>query len=78
MIAAPWIGIVAPANTPRAAIDTMADAVLQAVKTQPVIDALTAGGQEINPRDPKAFGEFLKEDYKLWGDTVKAANIKAE
>jgi len=78
VIAAPWIGIVAPANTPQAAIDTMADAVLQAVKTQPVIDALTAGGLEINPRDPKAFGEFLKEDYKLWGDTVKAANIKAE
>ncbi|MBV7482769.1 tripartite tricarboxylate transporter substrate binding protein [Bordetella sp. BOR01] len=78
VIAAPWIGILAPAKTPQAAIDTMADAVLKAVKTQAVIDALTSGGLEISPRDSKAFGEFLVHDYKLWGDTVKAANIKAE
>lgn len=78
VIAAPWIGILAPAGTPQAAIDTMADAVLQAVKTQPVIDALTSGGLEISPRGAKGFGEILVQDYKLWGDTVKAANIKAE
>ena len=78
VIAAPWIGILAPAKTPQAAIDTMADAVLKAVQTQSVIDALTAGGLEINPRDARAFGEFLVHDYKLWGNTVKAANIKAE
>src|SRR3546814_7184633 len=54
VIAAPWIGIVAPAKTPQAAIDTVADAVMRAVKPQPVIDALTSGGLEISPRDAKA------------------------
>jgi len=78
VIASPWIGILAPARTPQAAIDTMARAVLEAVKTREVSDALTAGGLEISPRDAKSFGEFLVQDYKLWGDTVKAANIKAE
>lgn len=78
VIAAPWIGILAPAGTPQKAIDVLSDAVEEAVKTDEVTKALTAGGLEINYRNSKDFGEFLKEDYVLWGDTVKAANIKAE
>lgn len=78
VIAAPWIGILAPAGTPQKAIDVLSDAVEEAVKTDEVTKALTAGGLEINYRNNKDFGEFLKEDYVLWGDTVKAANIKAE
>lgn len=78
VIAAPWIGILAPAGTPQNAIDVLSDAVAEAVKTEEVTKALTAGGLEINYRNSKDFGTFLKEDYVLWGDTVKAANIKAE
>ncbi|PLC52093.1 LacI family transcriptional regulator [Pollutimonas nitritireducens] len=78
VVAAPWIGILAPANTPQPAIDTLAKAALEAVKTKDVIDALTTGGLEINPRNSKDFADFLVSDYKLWGDTVKAANIKTE
>lgn len=78
VIASPWIGILAPSGTPQAALDTMSNAVLQAIQSEEVIDALTAGGLEISPRDAKGFADFLVQDYKLWGDTVKAANIKAE
>jgi len=78
VVAAPWIGILAPAGTPTAALDTLARAVAQAVKQEEVIKALTVGGLAINVMDSKAFAEFLVEDYALWGDTVKAANIKAE
>lgn len=78
VVAAPWIGILAPAKTPQPIIDTLAAAALEAVKTKDVIDALTTGGLEINPRNSSDFGNFLVSDYKLWGDTVKAANIRAE
>jgi tripartite-type tricarboxylate transporter receptor subunit TctC len=78
VIAAPWIGILAPANTPQHAIDTFAKAVIEAAKTEDVIKTLTAGGLEIDVLDAKGFTEALVEDYKLWGDTVKAANITAE
>lgn len=78
VIAAPWIGILAPANTPQHAIDTFANAVIEAAKTDHVIKTLTAGGLEIDVLDSKGFAEALVEDYKLWGDTVKAANITAE
>lgn len=78
VVAAPWIGILAPAGTPKAALDTLSNAVEQAVKTDEVIKALTAGGLEISVRNSKDFADFLVEDYVLWGDTVKAANIKAE
>ncbi|MEJ1730732.1 tripartite tricarboxylate transporter substrate-binding protein, partial [Escherichia coli] len=75
VVAAPWIGILAPAGTPKAALDTLSNAVEQAVKTDEVIKALTAGGLEISVRNSKDFADFLVEDYVLWGDTVKAANI---
>jgi len=78
VVAAPWIGILAPAGTPTVALDTLARAVAQAVKNEDVIKALTVGGLEINVMDSKAFTKFLVDDYALWGDTVKAANIKAE
>lgn len=78
VIAAPWIGILAPAGTPQQALDTLSDAVAQAVKTDEVVKALTVGGLEISVRNSKDFATFLIEDYKLWGDTVKAANIRAE
>ncbi len=78
VIAAPWIGILAPARTPQKALDTFADAVAQAVKTDEVVKALTVGGLEINVRNSKDFATFLIDDYTLWGDTVKAANIRAE
>ena len=36
VIAAPWIGILAPAGTPQEALDTLSNAVTEAVKTQEV------------------------------------------
>lgn len=78
VIAAPWIGILAPAGTPQVALDTLAGAVAEAVKTDEVVRALTVGGLEINVRNSKDFSTFLIDDYTLWGDTVKAANIRAE
>jgi tripartite-type tricarboxylate transporter receptor subunit TctC len=78
VIAAPWIGILAPANTPQDAIDTFANAVIEAAKSDDVIKTLTAGGLEIDVLDAKGFADALVEDYERWGDTVKAANITAE
>lgn len=78
VIAAPWIGILAPAGTPQQALDTLSNAVEQAVKTDEVVKALTLGGLQINVRNSKDFAAFLVEDYALWGDTVKAANIRAQ
>lgn len=78
VIAAPWIGILAPAKTPQAVIDKFADAVAAAAQTEEVKATLTAGGLEINVRKAHDFADFLVDDYRLWGDTVKAANIRAE
>jgi len=32
----------------------------------------------INVLDAKGFADVLVHDYELWGNTVEAANIKAE
>ncbi|WP_160355171.1 Bug family tripartite tricarboxylate transporter substrate binding protein [Bordetella sp. 02P26C-1] len=78
VVAAPWIGILAPAGSPPAAVAKLSDAVAQAIKSDDVIRALTVGGLEINYRNAQDFAKFLVDDYALWGNTVKAANIKVE
>lgn len=78
VVAAPWVGILAPAGTPPEVLDILSDAVDAAVKTDDVISALTVAGLQINVRNSEDFNTYLADDYDLWGATVKGANIKAE
>lgn len=78
VIASPWIGILAPTGTPADNINVLSDAIIKATAIPGVAEALTKGGLEIAPQNAKDFGAYLVEDYKAWGDTVHAANIKAE
>lgn len=78
VIASPWIGILAPSGTPDGNVNVLADAIIKATAIPGVAEALTKGGLEIAPQNAKDFGDYLVQDYKAWGDTVRAANIKAE
>jgi len=78
VIASPWIGILAPAGTPVDRINVLSEAIIKATTLPEVADALTIGGLEIAAQNARDFGSYLLEDYQAWGDTVRAANIKAE
>jgi tripartite-type tricarboxylate transporter receptor subunit TctC len=74
----PWIGILGPAKMPKNAIDIFSQAVSAATKESKVIEALTKAGLEINYLNAEQFSQLLEVDYKMWGDTIKAAGIKAD
>ena len=76
--ASPWIGVLAPAQTPQSVIDTLSGAFLKAVDDAEVTRALTGAGLEMSPRSSEEFSNFMVEDFARWGDTVKATNIKAD
>jgi len=73
-----WVGILAPAKTPRPVIDRL-NKELNALLTSPeVIDRLAKLGIVATPGSPEQFGEQMKADLAKYGPVVKAAGIKVD
>ena len=73
-----WVGILAPAKTPRPVIDRL-NRDLNAVLTSPeIVEKLQTLGITATPGTPEAFGEQMKRDLAKYGQVVKDAGIKAE
>ena len=73
-----WVGIFAPARTPKAVMDRL-NAELNAVLADPEVrERLGALGITASPGTADGFGEEVKRDLARYGQVVKAAGIKAE
>ncbi|MFC5498928.1 Bug family tripartite tricarboxylate transporter substrate binding protein [Caenimonas terrae] len=73
-----WVGILAPAKTPRAVVQRL-NTELNAVLADPEVrERLNQLGIGATPGSPEKFGEEIKRDLARYGPVVKAAGIKAE
>lgn len=74
-----WIGLFAPAGTPKPIIDKLADAMQKAATQNPtLIDKWQSYGGELRAMTPEAFTAFLKEDNALWGAAIAKAGVKLD
>ena len=73
-----WYGLLAPAGTPEAIIQKLAQAAAAAGKTPAVADRLSAEAAEPSTSTPKEFADFIKVEAVRWGDVVKKSQIKAD
>ena len=74
-----WIGLFAPAGTPKPIVDRLADAMQKAAAQNPaLIDKWLGYGGELKAMTPEAFTAFLKEDHALWGQAVAKAGVKLD
>jgi tripartite-type tricarboxylate transporter receptor subunit TctC len=71
-----WVGIAAPANTPRPIVDRLAHEFAAAVRQSDVRERLASLGQEVNGATGEAFTRMVREDVAMWAKTVKAAGVK--
>lgn len=76
--AMPWLGLVAPAGTPKPVIDTIYRAVAEIVKEPAVKTKFSDLGLDIIGSDPQAFGAFIKQDIATWAKVARDANIRLE
>lgn len=76
--AMPWLGLVAPAGTPKPVIDTLYRAVAEIVKEPAVKTKFSDLGLDIIGSDPQAFGAFIKQDIATWAKVARDANIRLE
>jgi tripartite-type tricarboxylate transporter receptor subunit TctC len=73
-----WLGVVAPAGTPKPIIDKLNSAFRDAMAQPEAKQRLANLGAEIKISTPDAFGKFLAKELALWTDVVKKANIKVQ
>ena len=66
-----WIGMLAPAGTPREIILRLNSDIAALMRAEEVRKLLAPTGMEPDPDTPEQFGAFLKADYDKWGKVVK-------
>ncbi|RYY83587.1 MAG: tripartite tricarboxylate transporter substrate binding protein, partial [Comamonadaceae bacterium] len=71
-----WMGVFAPANTPRAVVEQL-DAALRKVVARPEVrqQLLQAAVVPSVMASPDAFRAFVGEEFRRWGKLVKDKNI---
>lgn len=73
-----WIGLAAPAGTPRNIVSVM-NAELAKVMTQPdTREKLAAHGIEPLTATPERMAEMIRADFERWGKVIREAGIKAD
>lgn len=73
-----WVGLLAPAKTPKAIVDRL-NQELNAVLNDPEVrEKLNLMGIAATPGTTDKFGDDMKRDLARYGPVVKAAGIKAE
>jgi tripartite-type tricarboxylate transporter receptor subunit TctC len=73
-----WYGLLAPAGTPVAVIETLNRAIGRILETSEVVERLHAQGAEPMLGPPPAFAAFMRAEMDKWAPVVKQANVKAD
>lgn len=73
-----WFGLLAPAGTPKAVLDTLQTAVAQAVRDPEVTRQLRSLGAEPVASRPEVFRQQIRADVDKWRGVVKATGVTLE
>jgi len=73
-----WMGLLAPANTPKAEIEKINQAMIKVLANPEVQDRLVRLGLEVKTASSDEFEQILKEDWINAGLIVKSSGAKLE
>ena len=73
-----WVGILAPAATPRPIVERLQREINAVVQAPDVKERLASLGIAASGNTPAEFGAQIQADLKKYAEVVKAANIKVE
>jgi tripartite-type tricarboxylate transporter receptor subunit TctC len=73
-----WNGVVAPAGTPRAAIERLHRDIVATLQEPAIAERMMKAGLEPVGDTPAEFAQYLKSESVKWGRLVKSAGIKPE
>jgi tripartite-type tricarboxylate transporter receptor subunit TctC len=73
-----WIGVLAPAGTPKPIVDRLNTEITKIVTSPEVKERFAKQGVEVAPTTPDKFNAFLRQEVDRWGKVVRDAGIKAD
>jgi tripartite-type tricarboxylate transporter receptor subunit TctC len=76
--ASSWFGLVAPAKTPRAVANLLAQETAKALREPDVQKRFADLGATLVGNTPDQFGTFIRAETRKWHAVVKAADIKLQ
>lgn len=71
-----WMGLLAPAGTPREIVDKLARAANEALQSNDVLAPLRAQGFEPIGGSPDEFGRYIDNELRKWSNVAIAADLK--
>src|SRR5688500_15697277 len=78
LVAVNYYGLLAPAGTPPAVIDTLHREISRVVEAPEARQALASGEREIVNSTPAEFADFIRKDSAKWTKVVRDAKIQLE
>lgn len=73
-----WLGFLAPAATPTAAINRYRQLIAAAMQKEAVRATITKAGMAIDLKDAPEFAGFLQQDIQRWAGVIRSANVKLD
>ena len=73
-----WLGLFAPAGTPRSIVDRLSAEALRVVRLPEIVQRFHAQGAEPSPLPTDEFGGFVKSEVAKWAKVVAATGMSAE
>ncbi len=73
-----WMGICAPAGTPKEIISRLNTEIAKILRTREARDWFAEQGGNAIIETPEEFAAFIKSEYSRWGKIIRETGIKAE
>jgi tripartite-type tricarboxylate transporter receptor subunit TctC len=73
-----WVGLLAPAGTPREVLARLNAEVGRALQSPDMKERLAKLGAEPMAMSPERFDAFIREEYATLGEVMRAAGVKAQ
>lgn len=71
-----WVGVFAPAQTPKPMVDKISEALIKVMARPDVIAQMEKAGLITQTmQGPAQFQQFVSNEYTRWGDVLKKANV---
>jgi tripartite-type tricarboxylate transporter receptor subunit TctC len=70
-----WIGVMAPAGTPKAIVDLLSREINKILKRPDIAESWRRQGANTMVMSPQEFGAYIESEIERWGKLIKANNI---
>jgi tripartite-type tricarboxylate transporter receptor subunit TctC len=71
-----WVGVLAPAGTPRDVVAKLNGEVVRLLRSPDVQAGFAAAGVEPTPTTPEAFGAYLRSEFEKWRRVVQESGAR--